>query len=86
MHNFARKAIQLADMAKDTGSHQDGCINTTMRNNFGQIGVKPTKGLIDEGQEDTRSGHMATKNTMEIGRNKPADINGPMGTEIRFKK
>ena len=72
-------------MAK-TGSHQDGCINTTMRQIVKPIGIAPTKGLIDAGQEDTRSGHLTTKNTMEIGRNKPADISGPMGTEVRFRK
>jgi|FreactcultureFD7_1027221.scaffolds.fasta_scaffold45195_2 hypothetical protein len=68
------------------GSHQDGDINTTMRQLFKPIGVAPTKGLIDAGQEDTRSGHLTTKNTMSIGREKPADISGPMGTEVRFRK
>jgi hypothetical protein len=72
-------------MAKNTGSHQDGCINTTMQNNFGSIGVKPTKGLIDEGQEDDRSGRLPTKNCLNIG-GKPADLESPQGTALKFNR
>ena len=74
-------------MAKNTGSHQDGCINTTMRQLGKPIGVAPSKGLIDdEGQEDKRSGRLETKNCMDLGNMKPADVNGPMGTSIKFRK
>ena len=72
-------------MAK-TGSHQGGCINTTMRQLGKPIGVATTKGLIDAGQEDERKGRIPTKNTMDLGNMKPADINGPMGTSVKFRK
>jgi len=73
-------------MAKNTGSHQDGDINTPMRQLFGdKIGPRGTKGLIDEDQADDRSGRLPTKNMLDLG-GKPADLSSPQGTEIRLRK
>ena len=66
-------------------NHKDGDVNTTMRQMFKAPGVRPTKGLIDEGQGDGRSGHFPTKNKLDIGGN-AATIETPMGTEIRLRK
>jgi hypothetical protein len=73
-------------MASKTGSHQDGDINTPMRQLFGEkLGPKPTKGLIDDEMADDRSGRLPTKNMLDLG-GKPADLSTPQGTEIRLRK
>jgi hypothetical protein len=49
-------------------------------------GIAATRGLIDEGQEDKRKGHFETKNTFDIKKERPADIEGPLGTSINMRK
>ena len=73
-------------MAKGNGSHQNGEISTPMRSLFGEkLGPRGTKGLIDEDQQDNRSGRLPTKNCLDIG-GKPADLSSPQGTEIRLNR
>lgn len=73
-------------MANKTGSHQNGDISTTMRSPFGEkLGPRGTKGLIDADQEDDRSGRFPTKNCLDIG-GKPATLEGPQGTALKFRK
>ena len=73
-------------MANKTGSHQDGDINTPMRQLFGEkLGPRATKGLIDDEMSDDRSGHLPTKNMLDLG-GKPADLSSPQGTEIKLNR
>ena len=73
-------------MANKTGSHQDGDINTPMRQLFGEkLGPRATKGLIDDEMSDDRSGHLPTKNQLNLG-GKPADLSSPQGTEIKLNR
>ena len=73
-------------MAKGNGSHQDGDINTPMRQLFGEkLGPRGTKGLIDADQEDNRSGRLPTKNCLDIG-GKPAALESPQGTALKFNR
>ena len=77
---------QEQTMANKTGSHQDGDINTPMRQLFGEkLGPKPTKGLIDSEMADDRPGHLTTKNCLNLG-GKPADLSSPQGTEIKLNR
>ncbi len=73
-------------MAKGNGCHQDGDINTPMRQLFGdKVGPRATKGLIDDEMSDDRKGRLPTKNMLDLG-GKPADLSTPQGTEIKLNR